>query len=375
MKQMLGILLALVLLCSACPVSTESAGAIDALLEQLSAYLAVSDQAYSIYIDTCQQILDFCKQRDYSTLVSARLACNQAQEVLNALSAPALTLSDEALLELMKMDVETDALETELQRFAIFVPSMPGTMSLYEDMLYSSLLNSSEVDILAQHVTMKQQCAELMMAYLCALVNDILLPVADQPQVAAFWAAIPERYSKLGSCQAPWETDPDALNDRYMRIDQEYATQTSLESELVGRYAYAIEQYNRSVVQDDTETLNRMAIVIDGMPTMLPLPDNWLDPKNFTAYAYKESPEGLPKTITLWTPNVSLSLFDEYAQTLLNVGASLYKLEGSDEEGWKYVLIYDRQVLMMQWDPLECASITYEPAFLSLELFDYLLCQ
>lgn len=30
---------------------------------------------------------------------------------------------------------------------------------------------------------------------------------------------------------------------------------------------------------------------------------------------------------------------------------------------------------MMQWDPLECASITYEPAFLSLELFDDLLCR
>lgn len=375
MKRILGILLALVLLCGACPVSAESAGAVDALLEQLSACLAASDRAYSIYLDTCQQILDFCEQRDYTTLVCARLAGDQAQEQLKALSAPALTLSDEALLELMGMDVETDALETELQRSAVSVPGMPGTMSLYEDMLYSSLLNSSEVDILAQHVTMRRRCAELIMAYQCALVNDILLPVAEQPQVAAFWASIPERFPTLGSYQAPWETDPDALNDRFMRISQEYGAQTSLGSELVGRYAYAIEQYNRSVRQDDTEALNRMALVIDGMPTMLPLPDGWLDPMDSTALAYRESSAGLPELITLRAPNVSLALFDAYAQMLLDFGASLYKLEGSDEEGWKYVLIYDRQVLMMQWDPRECASITYEPAFLSLELFDYLLCQ
>ena len=35
MKRILGVLLALVLLCTACPVSAESANAMDALLEQL----------------------------------------------------------------------------------------------------------------------------------------------------------------------------------------------------------------------------------------------------------------------------------------------------------------------------------------------------
>ena len=220
MKRILGVLLALVLLCTACPVSAESANAMDALLEQLSACLVVSDQAYSICMETNQQILDFCEQRNYSTLVSARLACDQAQEQLEALSAPTLTLSDDALLELMLMDVDTDSLEQELERFALSIHSMPQTMREYEGMLYSALLNNSELDILSQYVTSTQRCAELIMEYQCALVNDLLLPVVDQPQVAAFWAAIPERYPTLGSYQMAWETNPAVLNDHYIRIDQ-----------------------------------------------------------------------------------------------------------------------------------------------------------
>lgn len=375
MKRILGVLLALVLLCTACPVSAESANAMDALLEQLSACLVVSDQAYSICMETNQQILDFCEQRNYSTLVYARLASDQAQRQLKALSLPVLTISDQALFELMLMDVETDSLEAELHRIALSVPNMPETMYLYEVMLYSTLLNSSEVDILSQHVTMNQRCAELIMEYQCALVNYLLLPVADQPQVAAFWADIPARYPTLGRYQVSWETESDALNDHFIRIEEEYSAQTSLSSEVLGRYAYAYEQYNRSVQQDDTETLNSRALVIDGMPLMVPLPDDWIDLKTSEFRAGKETAGALPNVVMLIDENVTLDAFNRYVDELLYLGAELYEQEGNTEEGLTYTLLITGNLLMLDWLPDNTAMVGYKPERLSLELLDYILCQ
>ena len=176
-----------------CPARATPVGAADGLPEQLSACLAVSDRADTIRMDAWRKILAFCARRDAATLVDARLAGDQPQERLKTLTAPALTLSPDALLELMLTGVPTDALAAELERLALALPDMPGDMGCYERMLYLALLGGSRVDLLARRVAVDQRCAELMMEYQCVLINALLLPLVDQPQ-AAFRAEIPARY-------------------------------------------------------------------------------------------------------------------------------------------------------------------------------------
>ncbi len=373
MKRILGIMLTLVLLCSACPAQAASCGAADALLEQLAACLAVSDRACAIRMDAWRKIQAFCEQRDYAALVDARLACDQAQEQLKALSAPALTLSPDALQALMLTGVPTDALEAELERLALSLPDMLGSMGFYERMLYVALLDSDRVDMLAQQASMDQRSEELMMEYQCVLVNALLLPLADQPQVAAFWTEIPARYPTLGGCQPPWEPEQAALEEHFLRLDRAYTAQADLSAELLGRDAYATDQYNRAADQADADALKEHALTVGGMPPMLPLPEDWLAPEASTAFVYTESPEGLPKLLTLQAQDVPLDRFEDYVQQLLRAGATLHGRKGSDGEGWLCALLYDGQGLMLEWAPTGCVSITWPPASLSLELGAYCL--
>lgn len=353
--------------------ATDAGSVVDALLEQLDAFLSVSEQAYAIRADVYARALTFCEAHDYTALVQARLHCDQAQRLLAGLTAPELILTDETLYALMLRGIKTDALELELQRLTGSIRGVPVGMQRCEQMLYEAQLNIHEADVMMQWLLMEQQCDATLMQYDCTLVNSLLLPIADQPQVAAFWTDIPIRYPTLGSHQAQWAADADVLRASGKQLIEDYSSLVSQCSALSGQFTYAINRYNRSVRE---EAQNTEPLVIDGMPLMVPLPDDWLDPITSELRAGKDTSGVLPNVVMLIDSNVTLDAFNRYVDLLLDLGVQLYMQEGSEEEGLSYTLRIGSRLLMLEWLPGNTAMVGYKPELLSLEYYDYVyLCQ
>lgn len=373
MKKLLCICMAFMLI--ACPALAEAQDSVRALIDLLDAYLALNEQLFAISTDAYQCMEDFCEDLDYTSLVRLRVVSDQNQSEIDALTAPEMTLTDAQLLELMLRKVSTDTLEMEMWQLPGLIQGAYTDMLCVESEIDGMLLSGAELERAHAFVQAIRQSRELLMGYCCSLVNYLLIPLADDEQARAFWEDIPQRYPTLGSARADWEADSSVLVARFSEFDSEYAALISQSSALVGESRYNTDRLRKRILQGDPEALRTDALTIEGMPTMLPLPSDWLYPEDSAIFTPGESDGELPKIIVLWDPDVSLEAFDKYAQALLDLGATLYSIEGSDEEGWKYVLVCEQQVLILQWDPSGGADVSYDPACISLETDAYLLCR
>ena len=374
MKKLLVICATLALLLFACPALAGTDSAVDALLEQLDAFLSVSEQLFAAQADTLQRVSDFCDQHSYASLLRARIACDRAQQTISALTAPALLLSDEAFAALMDMGVETDALEAELLSLADEITDEQAILARLETMLGITILSRDQTDILARQTALNQQCAGLLRQYLCAMVNYLLLPVAHDAQTSGFWASFPQRYPTLGSAHTAWEPDGEALVTRAVQALDSYAALNSQLASLQGENAYVTSQHIRTLQADDPDALRANALVIDGMPTMAPLPVDWLYPEHTTLSVSGEAPDALPETITVQDTGVTLDACCRYIDQLLSFGAELVAREGSDAQGWRFALTVSGQALAVLWLPDGRASVEYGPGLLSLEESAYICC-
>ena len=372
MKKLLCIWMALLLL--ACPALAEE-DSVKALIDQLDAYLALNEQLCAIRAGMYRCVEEFYAEQDYESLVNLRIVSDQAQQAICALTAPEMALTDAQLLHLMTLGVETDAVEVEIGNLHESIEGALIEAQNIEMTIDGALLSRGQLERMYAFAQVNRQSMELEMQYACLFVNYMLLPVSDSEQVGEFWEVIPQRYPTLGSAWQDWDPSAASIEARTVQLLEDYPDLIRQATELVGADSYSVDQVKNSIRQGDLDALTADALAVDGMPTVLPLPSGWLDPTDAGILAYRESDGDLPEIIILWEPDVSLEAFDAYVQQLLDAGAAIYRREGSDDAGWKYVLVYGQQVLMLERDPLGCASITYEPEFLSLETEAYRLCR
>ena len=369
MKRMLCICLALLLI--ACPALAEAGDSVGALIDQMDACLAICEQCYLPCMAAYQWMEDFHARQDYASLVNLRIASDRAQLDICFLEEPELNLTDGQLMDLMGMGVETDALEAWIRMTGGYIQGSFMNMVNLETVTDSMLISGSGMDGIYASTQAMRACMDLEMQYVCTLLNYLLLPVADDPRVQQFWDSIPQRYPTLGRYWADWEPDEAVLMERLMQCDADYTQLISQSSSLTGEDNYRTDQKVMDVLQGNQDVLRADVLRIDGMPTLLPLPLDWLDPLDSFILTTSEPDGTLPDTITLCQVDVSMEAFTGYVQQLTDFGATLLSVEGSDAEGWMYVLGYDDQRLMLIRKSDGAASVTYDPEFIALEQLFY----
>ena len=372
MKRMLCICLALLLI--ACPALAEAGDSVGALIDQMDACLAICEQCYLPCMAAYQWMEDFHARQDYASLVNLRIASDRAQLDICFLEEPELNLTDGQLMDLMGMGVETDALEAWIRMTGGYIQGSFMNMVNLETVTDSMLISGSGMDGIYASTQAMRACMDLEMQYVCTLLNYLLLPVADDPRVQQFWDSIPQRYPTLGSVWMDWETDGAVLEERAVLAMHDYANLSGQAAGLVGADRYSADQTIASMGQQDLEALRADVLRVDGMPAMLPLPVDWLDPVDSVILADGESAGALPDAITIRQSDVPMEAFTGYVQQLTDAGAVLCETAGSDAEGWTYVLRCDDQQLVLRRESDGTASVTYDPEFISLEWPIYLDC-
>lgn len=373
-KRMLCLCMVLAMLTGTCTAMADSADAVEPLLAQLDAYLSCTESLLAIRAGVISYVQAFCDQRSYASLLSARIASDQAQGQLAELSVPELSLSEAELLALLRMGVETDALEIELSKLSTSLSAALDKMNQYELLLNQVLLQRGTLESFAEWVALDRQRLELDARYECFLINVLLLPVANHEAALTFWQTLAQRYPVIGGYQGAWESNGDKLISDTVQLLDEYTELTSRASKILGQDSYTTDQFVQRMQDGDLDALRADAVILEDMPAMAPLPTDWLEPETSYYSISSESDGAISGTLTRWDANVSLDAFQRYLRQLLDYGAALYLQEGSDEAGWSYALIVANHVLVLNWYPSCVAVVGYQPAFLTLEPYAYILC-
>lgn len=375
MKKNICLWALIVLLMQAVPLAVaEPVSAVDELLIQLTALMDAHEQIYEIRHEALQAVAQFCEQNSYQSLLHARIACDEATRKLQQMVVPTLTLSDETIFELMRLSVETDALEAEFGNMQALVDNEVDGMRMYKTLLYGAAYQISQKETLQGWLSFCKEKSGLDQIYDGLFINNLLLPLAPQ-EAEDFWREIPNRWPEIGSKLPQWEVDQSVIWDETDKILNSYETLLGEASATLGKDAYAVQRFADHITDADMAALRADLNVISDMPAMVPLPEGWLLPVDSAMYAsYDEIRAGeLPDVLTIYDGNVSLEAFLDYAEVLTSNGASLYQQQGSDAEGWRYIFVIGDHALVLYWYPDQTAAAVYDPRYLSLEPLAYIL--
>lgn len=352
------------------PAAAEETNEVTGLLDQLAKLLDVREQAYEIRRGALDAVSSFCEDNSYESLLNARIACDEAARALRRIAAPVLTLSDEALDGLMRRGVEVDVLEIEIESMQAILDSAQDSMVMYKNLLFTAACHMSQKDTIDAWLSIDREKAALDSEYDGNFINVLLLPLAEEPEVAAFCNDVPSRWPIIAEAMPQWEDSRDALWEKAEMILDAYEAVIDQASAALGRDAYAAERFSDAM--DDLEALRADANVISGMPAMAPLPSGWLLPETTSLYASYGEAQGLPETLTLYEENVALEAFVDYAELLSSLGAVLYRQE-EEQDARQMIFIVNGHALILHWDSSQAAMVSYDPRFLSLETAAYML--
>lgn len=371
MKKILSMILVFALAQGLCFAGAESATAMDEFFTQTTIMLDAYEQIYATRKDAIDAVRAFCDDPCYETLLNARIVCCAAMQSLIAAEPPSLALSDETYLELMLMGVETDLLETQFDAIPSATYISLTEMQMFETMLYTSAFQKDQQATINGWIEISQRAFSCDLKYDCALLNGLLQPVFDETRAMRLWNELPERCPVLATAQSDWLPDEEELMPVLIELSaeiEELATQRAPET--LGRSAYFGDQYGNDVSESDIEILKNGAAEIPGLPTLAPLPSDWLNPQSacIVFVSYENETDTMPNSILLCDENVSRASFMEYAVTLESCGAepdSIY-ISGTEAE---FNFLIDNHPLNLHWNSDGAVTVCYNPQKLSLEAY------
>lgn len=358
----------------ALPATADQASSTDLLLEQLAAVMDVCEQIYEIRSDVLQHINAFCEKNDYQDLLNSRVACDDARRALQDIDVPAWSLSDETVSELLLAGVDTDALELETLNLDNTIKNEIDRMVMYKTLLYSSVYQCSQRVTLLDWQDISSEKTKLDAQYNGYLVNDLLLPLSGQSEVAVFWSEINQHWAKIGQYINDWESSAETISNATEALLGEYEKLNSKASAVKGQDSYFVEQYAAKISDVDIEALKKDTNAVSQMPTMAPLPSGWLIPETSSIYGYREEDDSAIDTILLYDSSVSLESFMEYIEQLMSFGANVYSTDVKDEAEVQYVFVIDNHALGLYWYSGQGAFVSYDPRYITLEAAAYIAC-
>lgn len=346
--------------------------AVDAFLTQLSALMDTREAIYAQKRETLRAVGDFCDQRDYPSLLAARIACSDGVAELRKLTLPTMELSDEALMELMQMGVEVDTLEIEIRAMDTILTGEIDAMFMIQSMLYTAAYQNSQMDTLRDWVSLCEKRLDLDRAYDCSLLNVLLLPLTDNPAAMAFWNELDSRWPIICEARPAWEQDLTTLLKNADALMNEYAALAGEMSSALGRDAYDYGQFTNNMLLGDWEAMKSDAHAISDMPIMVPLPLDWLYPGTMSLSVIHD--ESGTDWLIMKEEGVSLTSFNNYIDLLTGLNIVEYQRDGSDEAGWTSILVGVPSPIVLRWMPGDIATAAYDCEQITLESYYYILC-
>lgn len=333
----------------------------EALLEQVGALMDVQEQIDAQRDALYRAVEDYLSQGDYPSLVRARLACSDARVALVGLSAPEVTLEDDALKSLIDMGVETVLVEDKAREIRQTLSSEPADVNMLEAFLYRGVLWEDELEDCGKWAALLRDDLALQCEFDCLCLNALLAPLKDSPAVARFWEDMPERWPLTGR-YAAWIDDEAALNERGAQVLDAMAELHSEASRYVGLGTHHVDQNAGS---EPTHA-------VPGMPACVPLPDFWDGAEERALHASDALGEnGLPETLIWRIAGVSEAAFLQYVSDLEAVGFARYRPPEERSDGWKAYLVWSDAPVILTWSADGVMLIACDPADLSFERMAY----
>lgn len=363
MKKICCLIAALLLLCAAASASAgETEDAVAILLDRLSACFDTQEQINVLMTDGCQKAGVFFERADYASLVRARLACSENAEALRGLGLPQLLPDEKTLLLLMQRQVETVGLEDKAQDMSFALQDGLRRLEFMESFLHSAAVYVPDGLAAGKKLTDGMlKTGALRAAYDCCWLNDLLLPLGNDPQITAFWEQLPLRWPLTAQYRLPWTSDPAALADQGAAILTEMEAALDEMAALDGMSAGILRQYAQNPAAAGRQLPH-------GMPPALPLPDFWQASTARSLHAGSgANGAALPDTLIWRFENVSSEQFLSYAAQLSRAGLA-GEATGSDQDGWKASLNAAGKALLLIWRPGGVAMVAYNPNELTLEV-------
>lgn len=374
MKRAICLLTALLTLAlTAVPALGAESAEVDALLAHLAALLDVREQILERELPLYDAVDLFLERNDYPSLLAARVTGDEATRGMAEIPVPAMTLSSDDLLALMRRGVETDVVEVAIMAVPGEISFAAGNTSTFESLLFVDVYQISGLPMVEEWLAYGRGKAALDVAYDLAAINYLLIPVADDPAVMAFWDSIEERWPLIGQWKPVWESEQDVLLIRTTEILDDIEGELDWASSALGRANYAIDLQIGRINDLDMDALRADVNIISGLPPLVSLPRDWcpLQQMKLTA-SYDEGAEGgMPSVLVLGFKDVSAAAFKRYIDDLRADGLSLYRWEESDDGALRVGVALGDVAILMDWLPDGSVHIAYMPELISLEDFWY----
>ena len=340
MKKILCLAFALLLMIAASlPARAEQTeDAVDRLLDQLAMYFDLREQIHGILKACYQQVGAFYQREDYAPLVRARLACSEASQKIRDQEPPEMSLDAAFLLSLMQRKVNPNGLEDKARGIQDTLQSEIKNLFRLENHLYSSAIFFKDgrktgkklIDSMAEKLSLEAR-------YDCYWLNDLLLPLADDPRIVGFWNSMPARWPLTAQYRQEWIDTSALLAEKGMAILEDKEKTLDEISVAFGTNAFYIQRYTQ-----DGETVEADFQWISGMPPAIPLPEFWYQSENRSLHANSDDTggEGLPDSLIWIIPDVSSEQFLSYISQLSEIGLE-GELTDSGQDSWKIALTID----------------------------------
>ncbi len=366
MKKLLCFAAALLLLIAAVlPVRAEQTkDTVDRLLDQLAMYFDLQEQIHGS-LQLCYQKVDaFWQQEDYASLVRARLACSEASRKLRDQEPPELTLDSAFLLSLMQLKADPSGLEDKALDIQNTLQSGINRLFLLEGFLHSIAIHLKDgrktgkelIDSMAESLSLEA-------SFDCYWLNDLLLPLADDPRIIGFWNNLPARWPLTAQYRHEWIDTSALLAEKGMEILEGMEITLDKISAAFGMNEYFIQRYAQ-----DSEAVKADFQWITGMPPAIPLPDFWYQSKNRSLHANSDDTggDGLPDSLIWRIPDVSSEQFLAYVSQLSDLGLE-GELTGTEQDGWKITFTGNENSRFVMHRTNGTVLIAYFPNELTME--------
>ena len=360
------ICLLLIIICFSGYVSYGENSEATVLLDRLSAFMDTQEQIFDCQEAVFQAVDDFIEHADYTSLVHARLECDNALRRLAAIRLPDVSLDDAEILALMKQKVEVIALEDAGSELNLRLESAVLQVYFWKNYLYAAIQFTNTFSDGLDWLTALRQELFLRETYTCLWVNDLLLPLENNADVIALWNEFETRWPTTDKARQHWINDANTLMSEGYRVMEELESFQDETSRFMGIGAYHTEQNASATGSAD---VNEDAVY--GMPDKLPLPAFWkyVSLKTLRESSGGHTPGNLPSLLVWSLSPVTEEQFMQYAQQLENCGMKpMGEMSGSSEAGWEGSLQIDGKVIILSWNPSNSLLIAYNPALLTLEL-------
>ena len=366
MKKAICLAVTLVMLAAAAiPARAEKGeNAVDRMLDQVAVFFDAQEQIGTRLRASYQKAGAFFERGDYASLTQARLACSEALENLRGFELPRLALSEAEMLSLMQLNVEAIGLEDKESELQSTLQTAMDRLAALEGFLYSASIHAANGRKTGTWLAGSMEGAlSQESSFSCLWLNDLLLPLAGDDRISAFWNSLPARWPMIAEQRQEWISDPALLMDRGVAVLEEMEKTLDEISAAYGRNDFDLQRYAQ-----DSKAFAEDFMQVTGMPETVPLPDFWYASGGRSLHAGSDDPGGeeLPGTLIWHIPDVFSDRFLAYADQLAEAGFEK-TVTGSAQEGWKATMTAGGKVLLMVWQTNGDVMIAYDPKGLTLE--------